>query len=145
MQSRNYKPLPDTGRISKIGVNLPVRQGVKNQVSFEDANKLFKKKVCKSTEVYDCEWIDNGLPVPAREHRFHPTRKWKFDFAFVNAKVAIEIDGGAWINGRHNRGSGFTKDLEKKNTAQSMGWLVLNFVPKHIDFDMIKLCYDKRK
>ena len=62
-----------------------------------------------------------------REYRFHPTRRWRFDFADPETKVAVEIDGGAFIGGRHTRGVGFVKDQEKLNTATSMGWRVFRY------------------
>ena len=65
------------------------------------------------------------LPVPAREHRFHPERRWRFDLAFVEQKFAIEVDGGTWINGRHSRGTGYEKDCEKVAEAIALGWRVL--------------------
>lgn len=65
------------------------------------------------------------LPKPKRELRFHPTRRWRFDFAFPSAKLAIECDGGQWrkFGGRHARDS----DREKLNEAAVLGWRVLRF------------------
>lgn len=68
-----------------------------------------------------------GLPAPIREHRFHPVRRWRFDLAFIDHRVAVEIDGATWTQGRHTRGSGFILDCEKLNTAAAMGWRVLRF------------------
>lgn len=62
-----------------------------------------------------------------KEHVFHWTRKWRFDYAMPELKIAIEIDGGVWEYGRHNRPQGYINDMEKLNTAASMGWLVLRF------------------
>jgi very-short-patch-repair endonuclease len=59
------------------------------------------------------------------EYRFHPVRRWRFDMAFPEPKVAVEIEGGVWTGGRHVRGKGFRKDCEKYNTAAAMGWRVL--------------------
>ena len=73
------------------------------------------------------------LPEPVREHRFHTTRKWRFDFAYPAQKLAIEVEGGVWSGGRHTRGSGFTKDCEKYNAALMNGWRVYRCTP-----DMIK-------
>jgi len=59
------------------------------------------------------------------EYRFHPTRKWRFDAAFPSEHVAVEIEGGVWRYGRHNRASGFLKDLEKYNEAAMLGWRII--------------------
>ena len=67
-----------------------------------------------------------GLEI-VKEYRFHPVRKWRFDYAIPDLKVAIEIDGAVWNYGRHNRPEGYINDMEKLNTAASMGWLVLRF------------------
>jgi len=66
------------------------------------------------------------------EHRFHPTRRWRFDAAFPDRRVAVELDGGAWTGGRHTRGKGFTGDCEKINAAQLLGWRVYRFVPAQL-------------
>lgn len=62
---------------------------------------------------------------PICEHRFHPPRRWQFDLAWPHKKVACEIEGATWSNGRHTRGGGFEKDCEKYNIAAIDGWCVL--------------------
>jgi very-short-patch-repair endonuclease len=64
------------------------------------------------------------------EHRFHPTRLWRFDYAIPSHRIAIEIDGGVWIEGRHNRPKGYIADLDKFNNAAALGWRVLKFTPQ---------------
>ena len=66
-----------------------------------------------------------GLPEYTKEHVFHPTRKWRLDYAWPELKVALEIHGGVFTNGRHNRGKGFTEDKVKMNSAQLLGWIVI--------------------
>ncbi len=73
-----------------------------------------------------------GLPVPVLEHRFHPVRRWRFDAGFLAEKLAVEIDGGIWIGGRHNTGTGYKADLEKLNEALCMGWRVLRVLPEQV-------------
>lgn len=73
-----------------------------------------------------------GLPTPQTEYRFHGNRRWRFDFAWPEAHIALEVEGGQWISGRHNRGSGAIADMEKYNTAASMGWLVFRVDPKKV-------------
>lgn len=66
-----------------------------------------------------------GVPEPEREYRFHPTRRWRFDFAWVDRKVAAEVEGGVWVRGRHTRGAGYVADCAKYNSATLLGWRVL--------------------
>jgi len=75
----------------------------------------------------------HGLPEPVPEYRFCE-RGWKFDFAWPNSKpmVALEIDGGAYTQGRHTRGKGFIKDQQKRNRATVLGWQVFNCVPADV-------------
>lgn len=72
------------------------------------------------------------LPAPVREYRFHPTRRWRFDFAWPRERVAVEIDGGIWTGGRHTRGRGFIADCEKHAEAQLAGWTVLRVADRHV-------------
>jgi very-short-patch-repair endonuclease len=73
-----------------------------------------------------------GLPKPEAEFRFHPTRKFRLDFAWVQHKVGLEIDGGIWTGGRHTRGAGWLKDTEKLNLLASMGWRMLRCTPQQL-------------
>lgn len=65
-----------------------------------------------------------GLPMPIEEHRFCK-RRWRFDLAWPDRKLAVEIEGGVWSSGRHTRGKGFTQDCTKYNEAVLLGWRVL--------------------
>lgn len=67
-----------------------------------------------------------------REFRFHPGRRWRFDFAHPESKIAVEVEGGAWTKGRHNRPAGFIADMEKYNQAALMGWIVLRYTPQQV-------------
>jgi very-short-patch-repair endonuclease len=81
------------------------------------------------------------LPEPEREARFHPTRKFRFDFlwrgqedsAGALAGVAAEIDGGQWAprGGRHNT----DKDRFKMAHAAALGFLVLRFSGQMLESD----------
>ena len=75
-----------------------------------------------------------GLPTPQFEFRFHAERKWRFDLAWPRAMnpVALEVEGGIWIAGGHNRGAQMKKDWEKRNTAAAMGWRILYVEPRDL-------------
>ena len=66
-----------------------------------------------------------GLPEPVEEFRFDPVRKWRFDYAWPERMLALEIEGGTWTGGRHVRGKGYERDCEKYNAAALLGWKVL--------------------
>lgn len=74
----------------------------------------------------------NDFPAYETEYKFHPKRRWRFDMAWVDDKLAVEIDGGVWSGGRHTRGDGFIKDCEKLNEAVILGWRVIRVTADQI-------------
>lgn len=75
-------------------------------------------------------WMDQYGFI--REHKFDKNRKWKMDYANLGLLICVEVEGGVWQMGRHTRGSGFVKDMEKYNTATIAGWAVLRVTPQMI-------------
>lgn len=69
--------------------------------------------------------VSAGLPAPVAEHRFHETRKWRFDLCFPAARLAVEVQGGSFTQGKHTRGVGYRNDCLKLCEAQIAGWRVL--------------------
>jgi len=78
----------------------------------------------------------SGLTMPAREYRFHPRRRWRFDFARPFYEIAVEVDGGVYSLGGHVRSRGFERDAEKRNAAAMAGWRELHFTPRHVESDL---------
>lgn len=74
----------------------------------------------------------SGLPVPEAEYRFHPLRRWRFDFCWTSRLVALEVQGGLFVQGRHSRGAGLVKEHEKLNAAAALGWRVLFCTPRQM-------------
>ena len=73
-----------------------------------------------------------GLPRPLPEYRFCPSRRFRFDWAWPKDRVALEVNGGVWSQGRHVRGAGFVRDMEKASLAASLGWRILYCQPKEL-------------
>jgi very-short-patch-repair endonuclease len=99
-----------------------------------------------------------NLPEPKSQYRFYRGRRWAFDFAWPQKKVAVEVEGGTWGNpvtchacgktvrrqtkkgrwytvregGRHNTGKGFESDVEKYTMAALLGWRVVRVTTNHI-------------
>lgn len=72
------------------------------------------------------------LPTPEREFRFHSTRRWRFDFCWIDRKLAVEVEGGVWSRGRHVRPAGFERDAEKYAAAARDGWVVMRVTGRMI-------------
>lgn len=75
--------------------------------------------------VFEAACVAAGIGKPESEYKFAPPRKWAFDYCWPSHMVALEVEGGIWKQGRHNRASGFIKDLEKYNQAACLGWRLI--------------------
>lgn len=72
------------------------------------------------------------LPLPVFELRFAPPRRWRLDVAWEAEKVALDIQGGIYVAGRHTRGAALEKEHEKLNRAAALGWRVLFTAPRKL-------------
>ena len=89
-------------------------------------------KVSKLEQRFALLWLSMNGPALEREFRFHPTRKWRADFAHIPSRTLIEIEGGIWVRGRHTTPRGFAADAEKYLEAALAGWRVLRLVDQQI-------------
>ena len=74
-----------------------------------------------------------GLGGWVTEHRFDAggkggDRGWRLDFAFPDARIAVEVDGGV-----HRIAGRFAGDFDKHNALALAGWTLLRFSLEHID------------
>lgn len=72
------------------------------------------------------------LPRPVPEFRFHPVRKFRFDFAWTEQRLALEVEGGVWSGGAHGRGTGIVRDMEKATLAAEEGWRIIRVTPSNL-------------
>jgi hypothetical protein len=132
------------------GGELPssVRQSIEKRYFATPKTKTAKPKAAPKLSAEQMLLIEQlrgkgyaALP----EVRFHPSRKWRIDVSVTplvetvsqgmkphGAPIAIEINGGAWSRGRHTRGAGYVKDMEKLNMLTELGWRVLQFTPQQV-------------
>lgn len=75
---------------------------------------------------------DASLPLPRLEFKFHPSRKWRADYAWPDHGLILEVEGAVWTHGRHTRGSGFVKDMQKYNAAAMLGFRILRVQPREL-------------
>jgi very-short-patch-repair endonuclease len=72
------------------------------------------------------------IPEPVRQAQIVPGRKFRFDFAWPDHKLAVEINGGEFTQGAHNRSWGQRRDNEKSRLAQQLGWRVWTFTGSQV-------------
>lgn len=79
---------------------------------------------------------DAKVPDPQGEVKFalaaDDPRKFALDYAWPDARLGVEVEGGIWSGGAHGRGSGILRDMEKQNVAVVLGWRILRFTPSHL-------------
>jgi very-short-patch-repair endonuclease len=118
------------GRAFRLGIPDSTKEYTKRQESARHDCRLSGLKTVGN--MFEKILQSMKMPVPVTEHHFHPKRKWRFDYAWPNEKLALEVEGGVWVGGRHNRATGFLKDMEKYNTAAMMGWRIIRVTPKQL-------------
>lgn len=81
----------------------------------------------------------NGLRAPdcgdnckQGELWFHPFREWRFDYAWIKERIALEIEGGV-RGSRHFSLAGFQDDQVKYLEADILGWRVV-----HVNYKMLE-------
>lgn len=83
--------------------------------------------------LFEALCVAAGLREPVPEFCFAPPRKWRFDWAWPEAKVAIEQQGGIFSGGRHVRGPALVREYEKLNAAACLGWRILFVLPEQMN------------
>ena len=77
-----------------------------------------------------------GLPTPIPEYQFAlPERRFSADFAFIDARIIVEVDGGVWRQGggAHSHPTNILRDMERTNEATVRGWRLMRFTPEQIN------------
>ncbi len=96
-------------------------------ITSEEYKEMQKKKGrgCKEKEYIQSELDHFKFFVP--EYKFLTDRKFRFDWAWPEFKIAIEYEGIFADKARHTNKMGYSKDTEKYNLATINGWRVLRY------------------
>ena len=102
---------------------MPDTKAVASQVRVQELDRVGKLSAKERRELLR-RWFNRELHKGTRtEYMFHPDREWKFDFAWPDLRVAVELEG----HNVHRKSSAYRNDREKFNAAQSLGWMVFRF------------------
>ena len=74
-----------------------------------------------------------GLPAPETQYSYVPGRKFAADFAWPEARLLVEVQGGVYTRGAHGSVGGVLRDIERLNLATLAGWRMLRFAGQHIE------------
>lgn len=83
----------------------------------------------------------DGVAPPALQYKFaaHLGRQFRFDFAWPEKLLAVEVDGGRWLVRRGKDGRpvpvgyhNHVEDYRKLNMAARLGWRIMRFTPEMI-------------
>ena len=78
--------------------------------------------------------------IPDRQVELIPGRKFRFDFYWADARVAVEVQGGVWLPNRgHSGGAGISKDAEKFRLAARQNIAVIPVTTTCLKKDKIDL------
>ena len=95
-----------------------------------------KKAKKPATTDFFCALVRSDLKLEiVKEHRFLKERRFRFDYAILEYKIAIEKDGGVWRKGggAHSRPSNILRDMEKLTLAAVNGWIVIRRTPQELN------------
>lgn len=67
-----------------------------------------------------------------RSHELDHGRNWRCDFVWPELRLIVEVEGGVYTQGRHTRGSGYTKDTVKYNALVNAGWNLQRFTGEQV-------------
>lgn len=129
------KDLKDRGYIEHNGIMYPPAQAaaLNIQTPVKPKHKRGPTKIFSDAVDTFTMLITQNLQITIRkEYRFNLERKWRFDYAIPDHMIAIEVEGGAFTGGRHTRGAGFVADMEKYNSAASLGWTLIRRTPDQL-------------
>jgi hypothetical protein len=120
--------------LKTITAGAPTRKdGDEGSIGTVSARGTYKAAT-PATPLYPLVTLCRSMKIaePTPEYRFHPTRRWRFDYAWPLHMLALEVDGGVWTQGRHTRGQGAIDDMEKASEAAILGWRLLYCTPDQL-------------
>ena len=94
------------------------------------SNPIIPRKKSQLEDPF-AQWLSFKNIKFVRQFRPFKERRFSCDFLLSDYNVIIEIEGGQWINGRHQRGTGYKNDIEKYNMITLAGYKILRLTTDH--------------
>ena len=103
----------------------PLRKKVKQSEKFS-----YEKEYIKNYLLAFCSQRGYTLKHGKDELKFAENRRFRFDYAIIELKVAVEYEGIYSRKSRHTTQEGYNRDTEKYNIATSLGWKTFRYTAK---------------
>ena len=91
------------------------------------SRESFKKYPDREEELFFHIKSLRYLPIPLRQYKFNPTRRYTSDFAWPEQNLLVEVEGWG-----HKTTKRYLSDIEKYNSAILLGWHILRFTPAQV-------------
>lgn len=127
----------DIERLEAAGATIGPAARIPGEESDEELLERIAKgrtagEKISGTSIPPVGWKAFGIPQPEAEFRFCQERLWKIDYAWPEIKLAFEIEGGIWKQGRHNRPASMIAEMDKYNRLACLGWRLLRCTPEQV-------------
>ncbi len=120
-------------------INRSTAKKLGNNLSQSIKIKAAQRKVFELLSSYDNVILEQKYIEIMNTESMGKTRRFRADYFLPNLKIFIELNGGQWIQGGHNRGGkSYEKDLTKINLAQRNGFQVWQYTYEMISRGELK-------
>lgn len=125
---KHIQTLAREGKIKGFSANKP-----RPKITYRE-NGQIKEGTIPRSRPQGLLWLDYNLAYWCNQHsvsleqefRFDRDRKWRFDYAIPALKIAVEYEGGIFMErSGHNSAAGIQRDIDKYTRAQALGWKVI--------------------
>jgi len=104
-------------------LKLPNRTPIKKPAPGVKRNLVLEEPFAQWLSFKGIKFVKQFKPIDGRNFRC--------DFYLPDYNTIIEIEGGQWVNGRHQRGFGFKQDIEKYNEIAFAGYHLIRLTTDH--------------
>lgn len=117
-------------RFTEADIRKLEKKGIKTDLQSQPKRKRVEKISIEKRSIETILFVahrEGKIPAYVHELEFHHERKFRFDWAIPDLKLAIEYEGLMSEKSGHTTIGGYTKDCTKYNLATLNGWKVLRY------------------
>ena len=94
LKEHGYTPQPDGSLSNEHSANISAVAPATGSAAKAKKDPKLPRPPSPLATKFEALWAGHGGPALTPELRFHKTRKWRFDYAWPDRKLFLEVDGG---------------------------------------------------